>query len=111
MHDQIGSPTSATDLAARCVKMLTAEKLPNILHCAGEEPMSWFHFAKLIEKLYLDDSKPMQVKPCLSAEYVTKARPKDTRLLLLNYLIIFLNRKSIANYLSVINLIKATKDK
>lgn len=112
VNDQIGSPTSANGLATRCMKLFTAEQLPNILHCAGKEAMSWFHFAKLIEELYSDDSKPLQVKPCLSSEYVTKAnRPRDTRLITLELPDNFTELESLSQtILSVINLIKATKD-
>ena len=52
--DQIGSPTYAPELAALCLKLLSAKNFAKhfattqLLHCAGQGETSWYHIAEQI---------------------------------------------------------------
>ncbi|MBV2127813.1 dTDP-4-dehydrorhamnose reductase [Arsukibacterium indicum] len=60
VNDQIGSPTYARELAALCLKLITAagfaERFANpvLLHCAGQGQASWYQLAQ--EVAILTDS-------------------------------------------------------
>ncbi|CAM3865720.1 dTDP-4-dehydrorhamnose reductase [Rheinheimera salexigens] len=50
--DQIGSPTYAPELAALCLKLLSADHFATtqLLHCAGQGEASWYQVAQEIQK-------------------------------------------------------------
>lgn len=72
VYDQVGNPTSATDLARAVVTVLTASEWhPGVYHYAGEGAVSWYDFTKAIHRLAGIDS--CNVEPCLSDEFPTRA--------------------------------------
>lgn len=72
VYDQVGNPTSATDLARAIVTVLTASEWhPGIYHYAGEGAVSWYDFTMAIHRLAGITS--CDVQPCLSHDYPTRA--------------------------------------
>ncbi len=78
VYDQLGSPTSATDLAAATLQLIEAviegtlpqEKLKGVYHYSHEGVASWYDFATAIMELAGVDCR---VLPILSAAYPTAA--------------------------------------
>jgi len=70
--DQIGTPTSAADLAALIQKVLETKAFDKqgIYHFTDEGVCSWYDFAKAVRDLCGNCG---EVKPCLTSEYPTKA--------------------------------------
>ena len=90
VSDQIGSPTSAKDLAKVCWKIIEfkkKEKTPNILHWSDSGIASWYDVAEAVGDIAKElkiIKKKAFVNPISTAEYPTPAkRPKysilDTR--------------------------------
>ena len=72
VYDQVGNPTSATDLARAIVTVLTAPQWkPGIYHYADEGAVSWYDFTKAIHRLA--GITGCNVQPCLSSDYPTRA--------------------------------------
>ena len=72
VYDQVGNPTSATDLAGAIVAVLTAPQWhPGIYHYANEGAVSWYDFTKAIHRLA--DINSCDVQHCLTDEYPTRA--------------------------------------
>ena len=72
VFDQVGNPTSATDLARAIVTVLTAPTWhPGIYHYANEGAVSWYDYTKAIHRLA--GITGCDVQPCLSADYPTRA--------------------------------------
>ncbi|MBR1803779.1 MAG: dTDP-4-dehydrorhamnose reductase [Muribaculaceae bacterium] len=72
VYDQVGNPTSATDLAHAIVTVLTAPQWhPGIYHVAGEGAVSWYDFTKAIHRLA--GITTCNVSPCLSDQFPAKA--------------------------------------
>jgi len=74
VHDQLGSPTYAGDLADAIIKILERDDLPEhegTYHYSNEGICSWYEFAKEIMKL---GEKDCEVHPITTAEYPTKAQ-------------------------------------
>lgn len=70
--DQIGTPTSATDLATAIVTIMVTDCHKNgIFHFSNEGAISWYDFAKAIHRIAGIDS--CNIQPILSEEYPTKA--------------------------------------
>ena len=72
VYDQIGTPTSAVDLAHLIFHILDTEFIPGIYHYSNEGVCSWFDFAKAIH--CLAGITTCEVLPILSADYPTKAK-------------------------------------
>ncbi|OIP51690.1 dTDP-4-dehydrorhamnose reductase, partial [Candidatus Gracilibacteria bacterium CG2_30_37_12] len=83
INDQFGSPTYTGDLSEAIGKVIEniGDFRGNILQLSGTTPengMTWFDFASEIFKM---TGKKIQLIPCTSAEYVTKAiRPKYSKM-------------------------------
>jgi len=80
IYDQVGTPTSAIDLAKAIIAIITRSTVnnecfqPGIYHYSNEGVCSWYDFAMMIFKL---SSTPCKVNPILSDAYPTIAtRPK-----------------------------------
>ena len=72
--DQIGSPTSATDLAEAIVKIITERKFAGnegTYNYSNEGVCSWFDFAKVIQHFCKNDR--CIVNPCDTEQFPTKA--------------------------------------
>ncbi len=70
--DQVGNPTSATDLAQAVVTIITAQQWqPGIYHFANEGAVSWYDFTKAIHRWA--GINQCDVQPCLSEDYPTRA--------------------------------------
>lgn len=70
--DQVGSPTSATDLAGAIVTIIDAPQwVPGIYHFTDEGAISWYDFTMAIHRLA--GITACAVSPCLSSEYPTPA--------------------------------------
>lgn len=71
--DQVGSPTSAADLAALIMHIITTRQLgkTGVYHYSSEGAVSWYDFAMAIKDICGYDCK---VYPCLSSDYRSKAR-------------------------------------
>ena len=71
--DQIGSPTSAADLAGLIMHILQTRQLGKvgIYHYSGEGAISWYDFAMAIRDICGYSCK---VTPCLTSDYRSKAR-------------------------------------
>ena len=70
--DQVGNPTSATDLAQAVVTVITAQQWqPGIYHFANEGAVSWYDFTKAIHRWA--GINQCDVQPCLSEDYPTRA--------------------------------------
>lgn len=72
VSDQVGTPTSAADLASAIVTILSAQQwIPGIVNFSDEGVASWYDFAVAILRLAgLDSTK---VTPIRSDEYPTQA--------------------------------------
>lgn len=71
VFDQVGSPTSATDLAGAIRHIITGgEWHPGIYHYSNEGAISWFDFTIAIHAIA---GLHCQVTPCLSEDYPTPA--------------------------------------
>lgn len=72
VFDQIGSPTSARDLALAIVTVLSAEQWHGgIYHYSNEGVTSWYDFTKAIHRLA--GITTCDVQPCHSDEFPAKA--------------------------------------
>lgn len=72
VYDQVGNPTSATDLARAIVAVVAApEWHPGIYHYANEGAVSWYDFTKAIHRLA--GIGGCDVQPCLSDEFPARA--------------------------------------
>ena len=72
VFDQVGSPTSATDLAQAILTVITSpEWHPGIYHFTDEGAISWYDFTKAIHRLA---GITCDVAPCRSEEFPAKAR-------------------------------------
>lgn len=71
--DQVGSPTSAADLAGLIMHIISTRQLgkTGLYHFSGEGAVSWFDFAMAIKELC---GYTCRVIPCLTSDYRTKAR-------------------------------------
>ena len=71
--DQVGTPTSADDLAAFLVEMISSRKLgeKGIYNYSNLGVTSWYDFAMAIRDLSGNDC---EITPCRSSEYPQKAR-------------------------------------
>ncbi|MCF0212914.1 MAG: dTDP-4-dehydrorhamnose reductase [Muribaculaceae bacterium] len=74
--DQVGTPTSATDLARAIVAMLKATQwCPGLYHFTNEGVASWYDFAVMIARLSGRDHR--LIRPITTDEYPTAAtRPQ-----------------------------------
>lgn len=69
--DQIGTPTSATDLATAIVSILRAHQwVPGLYHYSAEGVCSWYDFAKAIFRL--SGMSDLTVIPISTEDYVTE---------------------------------------
>lgn len=77
VDDQIGSPTSARDLATATFEIVNVKPKSGIYHFANQGSCSWYEFAQEIFKL---TEAPLElVKPIGSAGFTVKAkRPKNS---------------------------------
>ena len=77
VSDQVGSPTSATDLAKTCLELLSFEKQPRLnskgklYHFSNEGMASWYEFALAIMTLA---KIACHVKPVETKDYPTLAK-------------------------------------
>lgn len=73
VYDQVGTPTYAPDLAELIAAIVRDRQLDRtgIYHYANEGAISWYDFTKAIQDL--SGLHGCTVRPCLSAEYPTKA--------------------------------------
>lgn len=72
VNDQIGTPTSATDLAHAIAQVISSEHWqPGIYHYTDEGVTSWYDFAKAIT--HIAGIKSL-IEPCSSEQYPTPAR-------------------------------------
>ena len=77
VEDHIASPTYAPALASRSIDLLERD-LDGIFHIGGDEPISWFDFAKLI---FEKAGVTANLTPTNDREYRTAAnRPKYSAL-------------------------------
>jgi dTDP-4-dehydrorhamnose reductase len=77
VDDQIGSPTSARDLAAATFEIVTGKPKSGIYHFANQGSCSWYEFAQEIFKLA--EAPIEMVKPIGSDAFKVKAkRPKNS---------------------------------
>lgn len=51
VNDQIGQPTSATDLAIQIMRMVYGSAKPGIYHATNTGQVTWFEFAQVVFKL------------------------------------------------------------
>ena len=74
VYDQIGTPTYAPDLAELIGEVIAARAFDRtgIYHYSGEGAVSWYDFAMAVREIAGLTS--CEVRPCLTAEYPTKAR-------------------------------------
>ena len=70
VNDQMGNPTSASDVAHHLLK-LPFSKNYGIYHCTNQEICSWFDFAKLFVEL---SGIKCQVIPCTTEEFPRPAK-------------------------------------
>lgn len=72
VFDQVGNPTSATDLAMAIITVITAPQWhPGIYHVANEGAISWFDFTRAIHRLA--GITTCNVAPCLSDQFPARA--------------------------------------
>lgn len=73
VYDQVGSPTSAADLAAAIIHIISSRQLSKtgVYHYSAEGAVSWYDFAMEIKALSGSDCR---IVPCLSSEFGSKAR-------------------------------------
>ena len=74
MSDQVGTPTSAADLAALIIKIICDDMTgrEGIYHFSGEGVCSWYDFAVEIANLAGNDG--CDIQPCRSEEYPSNVR-------------------------------------
>lgn len=72
VHDQIGQPTSALDLAAQIRGMVEHDATPGIYHGTNSGEASWFEFAQHVFEL--SGADPVRVFPIDSAAYPRRAK-------------------------------------
>jgi len=72
VNDQIGQPTSATDLAKQLVELSLSSSSAEIYHGTNSGQATWFEFAREIFKLSGADVS--RVIPVLSSEYLRPAK-------------------------------------
>lgn len=78
VNDQLSCPTAADSVARACLLSLAGSPMPGVYHFSGTQGMSWFEFARLIEK-QLGMRRASKIEPCRSDSYPTKApRPANT---------------------------------
>ena len=63
VKDQYGTPTNTEKLADFIMKIIISLPKEGIYHCAGDEIMSWYEFAKKIVK---ENHYPNNIKPIKS---------------------------------------------
>ncbi len=80
VSDQIGCPTSATDIASAIVSIVEAgASVPGIFHCAAPDSASWADLA--VAAIEATGNKRTTVRRISTAEYPTPApRPVNSRL-------------------------------
>ncbi|MFD8098678.1 dTDP-4-dehydrorhamnose reductase [Nocardia fluminea] len=67
VNDQLGSPTSAADLAAGLLELSTRPDAPRVLHATNSGTATWFDLATAVfTELGAD---PSRVLPCASSEF------------------------------------------
>ncbi|MEU4320053.1 dTDP-4-dehydrorhamnose reductase [Nocardia fluminea] len=67
VNDQLGSPTSAADLAAGLLELSTRADAPRVLHATNSGTATWFDLAAAVfTELGAD---PSRVLPCASSEF------------------------------------------
>ena len=73
VYDQVGSPTSAADLAAFLLGVIHGGQLDKtgIYHYSDEGVCSWYDLACAVRDL---GGGQARIRPCRSDEYPTKAR-------------------------------------
>ncbi len=71
VHDQIGSPTYARDLAQAIIDIIKADWLPGIYHYSNEGQLSWYDFAVTIRELI---GATCRIIPIPTSEYPTPAK-------------------------------------
>ena len=71
VHDQIGSPTYARDLAQAFIDIIKADWLPGIYHYSNEGQLSWYDFAVTIRELI---GATCRIIPIPTSEYPTPAK-------------------------------------
>jgi dTDP-4-dehydrorhamnose reductase len=70
VHDQVGNPTNAEDLAHHILKVASTEQY-GTYHCTGNGECSWYEFAcKIVEFANID----CKVEPVTSEQYVRPAK-------------------------------------
>ena len=70
--DQVGTPTSAADLAAAIFAIVSAEEWhKGIYHFSNEGAISWYDFAKAIHRIA--GITGCRISPIKSKEYPTRA--------------------------------------
>ncbi len=73
VNDQIGTPTSATDLATAIITMLKSRQwVSGIFHFSNEGVCSWYDFAKAIHRLA--HIQKCKIVPVTTDDYPTAAR-------------------------------------
>ena len=72
VDDQLGSPTSARDLATGIIRLVERQPQPGTYHYSNTGSCSWFEFAQVIYKKVGADSN--LVEPILSASLDLKAK-------------------------------------
>ena len=79
VEDQLGSPTSARDLAEGIIEIVKVIPEPGIYHFSNEGKCSWFEFAQEIYRLC--DSDEQLINPIKTVELGQKAkRPMNSEL-------------------------------
>ncbi|MBP6115748.1 MAG: dTDP-4-dehydrorhamnose reductase [Neisseriaceae bacterium] len=77
VHDQIGRPTYAGDVATAIYTLLAMPSMPNgPLHYGGNRAISWFGLAQAVQKIvaqYQPDAPQALLKPVLSSHYPDSA--------------------------------------
>lgn len=72
VFDQVGTPTSAADMASAIMNIVGApEFIPGVYHYSNEGVASWFDFAKAIFEI---ESVECKVTPVLSDQFPTPAK-------------------------------------
>jgi dTDP-4-dehydrorhamnose reductase len=75
VNDQIGQPTSASDLAELTARAISMRVSPGVYHGTNSGACSWFEYAKFIFEIAGEDID--RVVPVPSSDFVTRAkRPK-----------------------------------
>lgn len=79
VHDQIGRPTYAGDVAQALFTLLAMPTMPfGPLHYGGNRAISWFGLAQAIQKIvaqYQPEAIQALLKPILSSDYLGAPRP------------------------------------